>query len=75
MKIKLYEKLPIKDIKLLEGRGYEIDKEKEYSREELKSLLLSIETDIMNCSTKNGDMDKMRNEFSNIMNFLENNLK
>lgn len=68
--MKLCEELPQKDIKLLGHRLMD----KDYSKEELKSLLSNIESDIVNCSTKNGDIDKMSNQYRDIINFLEANI-
>lgn len=67
----LYEVLSQKDRELLGSRI----EDKDYSQEDLKQLLLSIETDIINCSIKNDDMNKMSSQFSNIINVLENEIK
>lgn len=66
----LFESLSQKDLKLLESKGYKIEN-KEYSQEDLKDILLDIEGDIMICSSKSNDMNKVSSKYSNIITTLE----
>lgn len=66
----LYNELSKKDIGLLESKGYRIEN-KEYSKENLKNILIDIEGDIMICSSKSNDMNKISSEYGNILTTLE----
>jgi len=53
------------DIKLIENAGITLE-DKDYSEEELKICGNEIIDYIMAHSIKNGDIDKLRNQYSNI---------
>lgn len=55
------------DIKLLKTAGINADIDKEYSKEEKSSICTQITEFIMDHSTKNGDIARLRNEYDNII--------
>lgn len=57
------------EIELLEKAGISIEN-RDYTKEELRKCELSIEEFIMNHSTKNGNIDKLCNQYHNILNIL-----
>jgi len=73
MKMNLYNDFSKKDKELLKNIGREIE-DREYSQEEVRKLLINIEEEIVNCSTKNNDINYMNNKYSNILKVLENKI-
>ena len=65
----LLDKCTKSEIKLLENIGINIE-DKEYTNEELRRYENQIEDFIMSHSTKNGDISKLSNQFSSILNTL-----
>ena len=59
------------DIKLIEKAGITLE-DKDYSEEELKICGSEIIEYIMSHSTKNGDIDKLRNEYISIFRTINN---
>ena len=57
------------DIKLLSNAGINVE-DIDYNKEELKKCELEIEEFIMSNSTKNGDIAKLSNQYSSILNTL-----
>lgn len=60
------------EIQLIEKAGITIEN-KDYSKEELKRYQLQIVEYIMSHSTKNGDIDKLSNQYSSILRTIEAN--
>lgn len=54
------------ELKLLQSVGINIEN-KEYKKEELERFEYQIEDYIMSHSTKNNDIDRLNNEFSNVL--------
>ncbi len=65
----LLNKCTTNEIKLLKNIGINIE-DKEYTNEELRRYENQIEDFIMSHSTKNGDISKLSNQFSSILNTL-----
>ena len=65
----LLNKCTTKEIKLLENIGLNVE-DKEYTNEELRIYECKIEDFIMSHSTKNGDISKLSNQYSSILNIL-----
>lgn len=65
----LLSKCTTNEIKLLENIGINIE-DKDYTNEELRRYENQIEDFIMSHSTKNGDISKLSNQFSGILNTL-----
>lgn len=55
------------DIKLLNTAGITADIDKEYSKEEKNTMCMQITEFIMNHSSKNGDITRLRNEYDNLI--------
>ena len=62
-----------KELKLLKNAGINIEKDKEYTTEEKKYIFMEISDFIMSHSSKNGDIAKLQNDYSNILKKLWNN--
>ncbi len=60
-----------KEIELLQVAGINVE-DREYSKEELRKCEMSIEEFIMSHSSKNGDISKLSNQYSGILNALIN---
>ncbi len=60
-----------KEIELLQVAGINVE-DREYSKEELRKCEMSIEEFIMSHSSKNGDISKLSNQYSEILNALIN---
>lgn len=58
------------EIELIEKAGITIEN-KDYSKEELKRCQLQIEEYIISHSSKNGDVDKLSNQYSSIFKIIE----
>lgn len=56
-----------KELELLKNAGIKIEKDKEYTTEEKKYIFMEISDFIMNHSSKNGDIAKLQNDYSNIL--------
>ncbi len=56
-----------KELKLLKNAGINIEKDKEYTTEEKKYIFMEISDFIMSHSSKNGDIAKLQNDYSNIL--------
>ena len=65
----LLNKCTTKEIKLLENIGLNVEN-KEYTNEELRRYENQIEDFIMSHSTKNGDISKLSNQYSSILDTL-----
>lgn len=61
----LYEVMNDKEIKLLEDAGIKVEN-KEYLQEEFKMIEHKIAEHIMSASTKNGEIDRLRNQYESI---------
>ena len=59
-------------VKLIRNPGVKLE-DKDYSREELKNYEMQMIDFIMSHSSKNGEIDKLRNDYINIFNIIENN--
>ena len=55
------------DIKLLKTAGIDADIDKEYSKDEMNSMCTQITEFILNHSSKNGDIARLRNEYDNLI--------
>lgn len=69
MKMNLKNVLNEKEVKTLENIGLTVEN-KEYNRDELRQFEMSIEDFIMSHSSKNGDISRLINQYSNILNIL-----
>lgn len=58
------------EIELIEKAGITIEN-KDYSKEELKRCQLQIVEYIISHSSKNGDIDKLSNQYSSIFKIIE----
>lgn len=65
----LLDKCTTNEIKLLENIGLNVEN-KDYTNEELRRYESQIEDFIMSHSTKNGDISKLSNQYSSILNTL-----
>lgn len=65
----LLNKCTTNDIKLLEKAGIYIEN-KDYSKEELRKYEMSIEEFIMSHSSKNGDINKLSNQYNSVLNAI-----
>ena len=61
----LYKEFSEKDIELIKKAGINIE-DKNYSNEELYKFQTSIIDYIMSASSKNGEIDKRRNQFESV---------
>lgn len=59
------------EIELLQVAGINVE-DREYSKEELRKCEMNIEEFIMSHSSKNGDISKLSNQYSEILNALIN---
>ncbi len=59
------------EIELLQIAGINVE-DREYSKEELRKCEMNIEEFIMSHSSKNGDISKLSNQYSGILNVLIN---
>ena len=59
-----------KEIELLKNAGIEIVKDKEYTTEEKEHIFMQVSKYIMSHSSKNGDISKLQNDYSSILNKL-----
>ena len=57
------------DIKLLENAGINVE-DREYSKQELERCAFNIQDYIMSHSSKNGDMNRISNQYNEILNTL-----
>lgn len=65
----LKNKLNEKEIKLLEKSGVYVE-DKEYNKQELERCAFNIQDYIMSHSSKNGDMNKISNQYNGILNII-----
>ena len=65
----LLNKCTTKEIELLEKAGILIEN-RDYSKEELSKYESEIASYIMSHSSKNGDIDKLQNQYSSILELL-----
>ena len=65
----LYKEMNKNEIKLLENAGINIE-DKEYKNEDLKQFESKIVEYIMSASSKNGEIDKRRNQYERIFRVL-----
>jgi len=65
----LKNKLNEKEIKLLENAGINIE-DREYSKQELERCAFNIQDYIMSHSLKNGDINKIINQYNGILDTL-----
>ncbi len=65
----LLNKCTTNEIKLLENIGINIEN-REYTNQELRRYENQIEDFIMSHSTKNGDISRLSNQYSSILNTL-----
>lgn len=61
----LYSKISNNEIKLLNNAGIKIE-DKDYSQEDFSRMEQQIIEYIMSASSKNGDIDKLRNQYESI---------
>ena len=59
-----------KELKLLKNAGVEVEKNKEYTMEERKNICMQVSDFIISHSSKNGDIQKLQNDYSSILNKL-----
>lgn len=57
------------EIELLQVAGINVE-DREYSKEELRKCEMNIEEFIMSHSSKNGDISKLSNQYSRILNTI-----
>lgn len=70
----LYEIMNSKEIELLRNAGIQIE-DKEYLEEDFKRMEQQIVEYVMLASSKNGDIDKRRNQYESIFRvILKNNI-
>ena len=62
----LVERFTDKEINLINQAGVIIEN-KDYTKEELEKCQFNIEDYIMSHSSKNGDIDKLNNQYRNIL--------
>ena len=65
----LKNKLNEKEIKLLKNAGINVE-DREYSEQELERCAFNIQDYIMSHSLKNGDINKISNQYNEILNTL-----
>ena len=65
----LKNKLNEKEIKLLENAGIYVE-DRDYSKQELERCAFNIQDYIMSHSLKNGDINKISNQYNGILNTL-----
>lgn len=59
-----------KDVELIEKAGVIIEN-RDYNQEELKRCKMQIVDYIMSHSSKNGDIGKLQNEYSNVFRYID----
>lgn len=59
------------EIKLIRNAGINLE-DKDYSKEEIKNYEMQMIDFIMSHSSKNREIDKLRNEYIRIFNIIEN---
>ncbi len=59
-----------KELELLKNAGIEIEKDKEYTIEEKNNMSIQVSDYILSHSSKNGDIAKLQNKYSIILNKL-----
>lgn len=59
-----------KDVELIEKAGVIIE-DRDYNQEELKRCKMQIVDYIMSHSSKNGDIGKLQNEYSNVFRYID----
>ena len=69
----LYEELTKNEIELIQKAGVNISEES-YNEDDLKISIYKMTDYIMSHSHKNGDIDKLQKEYSNIFDIMERNL-
>lgn len=65
----LYEVMNDKEIELLKNAGVQVE-DKEYLQEDFNRMEQQIVDYIMSASSKNGDIDKLRNKYDGIFRVL-----
>lgn len=65
----LLEKCNKKEIKLIENVGIKVEN-KNYTNDELRAFENKIIEYIMSASSKNGDIDKLKNEYDSIFRII-----
>lgn len=58
------------EVELIEKAGVNIEN-KDYNQEELKRCKMQIIDYIMSHSSKNGDISKLQNEYSNVFRYID----
>lgn len=66
----LYNKINNREMELLKDVGIKIE-DKEYLEEDFKRIEQQIVEYIMSASSKNGDIDKLRNKYEGIFRVLD----
>ena len=61
----LYKEMDNKEIELLKNAGVKVE-DKEYSQEDFKKIEQQVVEFIMFASSKNGEIDKRRNQYDSI---------
>lgn len=69
----LKKKFGNEEIELLQKAGINVE-DREYDKEELRKCEINIEEFIMLHSSKNGDIPKLSNQYSNIVETIINNV-
>ena len=67
----LLNKLTEKEINLLQTAGVKIEKNKDYAIEEKKQICMQVSEFIMSHSSKNGDISKLQNDYSTVLEKIE----
>ena len=67
----LYEVMNDREIKLPENVGIKVE-DKDYAQEDFKIIEHQVVDFIMSASTKNGEIDKLRNQYEGIFKILTN---
>lgn len=65
----LYEVMNNKEIKLLENAGIKVE-DKDYAQEDFKRMEQQVVDFIMSASTKNGEIDRLRNQYESIFRII-----
>ncbi len=67
----LYEVMNDKEIKLLKNAGIKVE-DKDYLQDDFKIIEHQVIDFIMSASTKNGEIDRLRNQYEGIFKILTN---
>ncbi len=67
----LYEVMNDKELELLSNAGIKIEENKDYLKEDFKIMEQQIVDYIMSASSKNGDIDKRRNQYESIFKIID----